>query len=182
MADSSLRHAGEPDWAPDVAVACEAPGWTDALPDAEATCMAAAHAAVDAAEFFAARAEISVVLADDSFVRDLNRDHRGHDRPTNVLAFPGETGDVGPSDAPCLLGDVVLAYGVVAGEANARGLALRDHVSHLVVHGVLHLLGYDHETDDEASVMEAREVEALARIGVADPYAESPRDGEEGHA
>ena len=98
-------------------------------------------------------------------VRDLNARFRDKDKPTNVLSFPA------PESAAPHLGDVVLAYGVCAAEAEAQGKTLSDHLSHLVVHGVLHLLGRDHEDDAEAEEMEAEEREILAGIGVADPYA-----------
>jgi probable rRNA maturation factor len=117
------------------------------------------------------RIELSIILTDDAEQRRLNRDWRGVDRSTNVLAFPAwEPGAPAPSDAPVLLGDVVLAFETVAREAEEQGKSLADHLSHLVVHGVLHLLGYDHGTDSEAAAMETLETSILARLGVADPY------------
>ena len=110
--------------------------------------------------------ELSVVLADDAFQRRLNRDWRGRDAPTNVLSFPAGHAARGH------LGDVVLAYETVAREAEAEAKPFGHHVAHLVVHGVLHLVGYDHETDREADAMEALEVEVLARMGVPNPYEE----------
>jgi probable rRNA maturation factor len=116
-------------------------------------------------------AEISVKFTSDAEVRALNAAWRGRDKPTNVLSFPmveeARLGD--PTEA--LLGDIVLAGGVCAGEAAAKNVAVENHAAHLVVHGTLHLLGYDHETsDDEAERMEEAERRALASIGVADPY------------
>ena len=111
--------------------------------------------------------EISIVLADDDFVRDLNRQYRNIDRPTNVLSFPADDGD---GLGPCLLGDVILAYETVQREADAAGKPMLDHVSHLIIHGALHLLGFDHEDEQEAIEMEAIETAILARLGVADPY------------
>ncbi len=111
--------------------------------------------------------EMSIVLADDAFVRDLNRTWRGIDTPTNVLSFPAEDDD---GQGPCLLGDVVLAYETVQQEAVAAGKPMLDHVSHLIVHGTLHLLGFDHEEEGEAAEMEALETAILARLGIADPY------------
>jgi probable rRNA maturation factor len=116
-------------------------------------------------------ASIAVSLADDARVREANRAFRGKDAPTNVLSFPGAPPDqIGASP---YLGDVILAYETVAAEAADEGKPLADHVRHLVVHGVLHLIGYDHMTDDEAARMESLETAILASLGVPDPYAES---------
>ena len=111
---------------------------------------------------------VGVILTDDAEQRRLNRDYRGKDAPTNVLSFP--IGDAAPGGGPVMLGDVVLAFETVAREAGEQNKPLPDHLRHLVVHGVLHLLGFDHETEAEAEVMEAREREILARLGVPDPY------------
>ena len=111
--------------------------------------------------------EISVALTDDAAIQALNRDWRGKDHPTNVLSFPAsETRTPGPRP----LGDLALAYETVARESLEENKSVADHAVHLLVHGTLHLLGYDHESDSDAAVMEALEVEALARIGLADPY------------
>ena len=117
------------------------------------------------------RLELSIMLADAAEQRRLNRDWRGIDRSTNVLSFA--TWDPAielPPDAPLLLGDVVLAYETVACEAKEQGKAITDHLCHLIVHGVLHLLGYDHATEREAVVMEKLETSILTSLGVADPY------------
>lgn len=112
--------------------------------------------------------EITIALTDDAQMRDLNRTWRNKDQPTNVLSFPaGEA--PGESGA---LGDVVIAYGTTQREAEEAGITLTDHVSHLVVHGVLHLLGFDHRNDAEAKQMEDLERLALASLGIADPYAD----------
>ena len=123
----------------------------------------------------AARAvELSVRLAGDEEVRALNSEWRGKDKATNVLSFPmaGEaelhsTNVAGPE---ILLGDIVLARGVCAAEAEDKSVPLEHHAAHLVAHGTLHLLGYDHQDDDQAADMERREVRALKRLGIADPY------------
>ncbi|HZU88526.1 MAG TPA: rRNA maturation RNase YbeY [Stellaceae bacterium] len=123
--------------------------------------------------------ELSLVLTDDAEQRRLNRRYRGHDRPTNVLSFP--TGAAAPQAArqrtaraaPLLLGDVVLACETVAREAAEQQKPLADHLRHLVVHGVLHLLGYDHAVEREARRMEALETAILQRLGVPDPYCET---------
>jgi probable rRNA maturation factor len=115
--------------------------------------------------------ELAISLADDAVQQGLNRDWRGIDRPTNVLAFPAwEPGTEIPPGAPLLLGDVVLAFETVAREADEQGKPLSDHLSHLIVHGVLHLLGYDHATEAEAVAMESLETSILASLGVPDPY------------
>lgn len=119
--------------------------------------------------------ELSIVLGDDALVQQLNRDYRGKDKPTNVLSFAFEDAE-GPDagdDAPVLLGDVIVARETVAREAAEQGKSFDAHFMHLVAHGVLHLLGYDHETEEEAGVMEALEIAALAALGLPDPYADS---------
>lgn len=117
--------------------------------------------------------ELSIVLTSDEQVRALNAEWRGKDRPTNVLSFPQAEPDEldAAADGPeLMLGDIVLALGTCAREAQEKAIPLADHAAHLVVHGTLHLLGYDHGEDAAAEDMEAREVRALARLGLADPY------------
>ena len=118
--------------------------------------------------------ELSVRLTGDEQVRALNEQWRGKDVPTNVLAFPmaePEELQAACRDGPGLmLGDVVLAHGVCAAEAEAKGVAIADHAAHLLVHGTLHLLGEDHCDEQSAARMEEREVRALARLGIANPY------------
>ena len=143
-----------------IEIEVEADDWTVALPDAEAVVERAANAALGRIE-----GDVVVLLTDNAAVRDLNARFRDKDKPTNVLSFPA------PESAAPHLGDILLAYGVCADEAVAQKKTLADHLSHLVVHGVLHLLGRDHEDDAEAEEMEAEEREILAGIGVADPYA-----------
>jgi probable rRNA maturation factor len=109
-----------------------------------------------------AECEISVLLTDNAAIRTLNRTWRGKDKPTNVLSFPQPSGP--------LLGDIVLAAETVQDEADLAGKPVEAHIAHLMVHGLLHLLGYDHETEVEAEEMEQLEAAALAEMGVADPY------------
>ena len=116
-------------------------------------------------------AEWSVVLSDDARVRVLNHDWRGQDKPTNVLSFPAADED--DDDPGPLLGDVVVAFETTAREAREEGKTLEHHLAHLLVHGLLHLFGWDHEDDAEADEMEALETEILAGLGVADPYGEA---------
>lgn len=113
-------------------------------------------------------AEASVVLGDDALVRALNHTYRGMDKPTNVLSFPFQVPPGGARNG--LLGDVVLAAETVAREAAERGIPLVHHLQHLVIHGLLHLLGFEHDTDPEAEMMERLETEILATLAIADPY------------
>jgi probable rRNA maturation factor len=136
--------------------------------EAEAAAREAAAAAIAVSEEGDDPLAATLLLADDAAIRVLNRDWRGKDTPTNVLSFPSDMPT--PPGEPRHLGDVALAFETVAREAAEEGKSVPDHVAHLVVHGILHLLGADHETDGEADAMEAREIEALARIGIADPY------------
>jgi probable rRNA maturation factor len=113
--------------------------------------------------------EVSVLLTDDAGVRELNRTWRGIDKATNVLSFPGV--GIDSPDGVRHLGDLAVAFGTLAREAADEGKSLADHCAHLIVHGTLHLLGYDHEAgESEAEAMEGLEIAALARLGVADPY------------
>jgi probable rRNA maturation factor len=119
--------------------------------------------------------ELSIRLAGDAEVHALNSEWRGKDKPTNVLSFPmADADDLAESAVPgpeLMLGDIVLARGVCAAEAAEKAIPIESHAAHLMVHGTLHLLGYDHMDEPSAADMEAREVRALARIGIADPYA-----------
>ncbi len=115
-------------------------------------------------------AEISVLLGSDAGIRELNRRFRGHDRPTNVLAFPA--GDGPWPGGPPPLGEIALAGGTVRREASAQRKTLHDHLSHLVVHGTLHLLGFDHRTEEDAARMEQLEARCLETLSIADPYRE----------
>jgi probable rRNA maturation factor len=118
-----------------------------------------------------AGAELSLLLTDDKRIRSVNRDWRGFDKATNVLSFPAAPPER-IAGSP-VLGDIVLAFETIAREAESEDKSFGDHLSHLVVHGLLHLLGEDHETQEQAERMEALETAALARLGIADPYAGS---------
>ncbi|RIA55369.1 rRNA maturation RNase YbeY [Dichotomicrobium thermohalophilum] len=131
---------------------------------------AAAEIALEMAE--TGPGAVTVVLSNDEEVRALNRHFRGADKPTNVLSFPAEYTAPEPG-APPYLGDVIVARETVAREAGEQGKSFLDHATHLVVHGVLHLLGYTHDAEDDAERMEALEVAALERLGLPDPYAEA---------
>ncbi|MBT4907841.1 MAG: rRNA maturation RNase YbeY [Rhodospirillaceae bacterium] len=153
------------------------PDWRAADLNPDEIVPAAVRAAMAGADVsFASDVELGVRLTDDAEIRALNRDWRGRDAATNVLSFalddaPGDSiMENSPENGAAMLGDVVVAYETCAAEAVDQSKALAHHLSHLVVHGTLHLLGFDHETDDEAETMEALERAVLARIGVPDPY------------
>jgi len=132
--------------------------WSAALPNAESLALEAAEAAT-------AEGGMAILLTDDDTVADLNQRFRGKAGPTNVLSFPA------PDNREGHLGDIALAYGVCAREAAEQGKPLAHHLQHLVAHGVLHLVGYDHQTETEAAEMEALERRILAGLDVPDPYA-----------
>lgn len=150
--------------APEVDIDIQSPLW-DALPEAEKAVQTAIAAA---AEFEPASGEMSVVLTDDAAVQQLNRDWRKIDKPTNVLSFPASAPK--GTGLPALLGDVIVAYETLKREATDENKPVVHHLAHLVVHGYLHLLGYDHQTDSEADAMEGLERQILARLRIADPY------------
>ena len=141
-------------------------GWR-AVPDLERlvsraldqACQRSGHAVIE-------RAEVSVLLCDDDTIRRLNKDWRGKDKPTNVLSFPSP----GPIESRPLLGDIAIAWETTAGEAADEMKPVADHLTHLVVHGCLHLLGFDHDDASEAERMERLEILVLGDLGVADPY------------
>lgn len=167
---------------PTIDVLTSAAAWRRALPSAISVCRNAARAAFAAGAPVrlrrkAGQAELSVVLASDRAIRKLNGAFRKKDKPTNVLSFPA--GGAGALTGPesLLLGDVVVAYGTVAKEARDSRKSLKDHLSHMVVHGVLHLLGYDHETVSDALTMERLETKILSQLGVRDPYHEPAPKG-----
>ena len=137
------------------------PEWTKNLPDLEAICQRALDAG---AAQKGAVGEVAVLLTDNAEIQDLNRDWRGKDKPTDVLSFPAD-----PMDKP-FLGDIAVAIGVAQDDARTRDLSLDQHLSHLLIHGLLHLLGHDHKDDTEAAEMEALEIAALASLGWPDPY------------
>jgi probable rRNA maturation factor len=143
-------------------------------PDAEAIIHRAISAAAEFTEAGIGEAELAVMLTDDAGIRTLNSNWRGIDKPTNVLSFPAlpPAGAESPDDAPRMLGDIAIAYQTTRQEADDEQKPFDHHLSHLAVHGFLHLVGYDHEKDREADAMEALEAEILAQLGIPDPYAE----------
>ena len=147
-------------------------------PEAEAVIHRAIEAAAELTDADVGEAELAVMLTDDTGIQTLNSNWRGIDKPTNVLSFPALQPEVaaGPDDAPRMLGDIAIAYQTTRKEADDEQKPFDHHLSHLAVHGFLHLIGYDHETDDEAEAMEDLEREILARLGIPDPYADGTRE------
>lgn len=143
----------------------------DSLPNADALAEAAIGAALKVlprGRFQPTQeAELSIFFTNNTVSRDLNRSHRGKDQPTNVLSF-AQPSPISPIPWP--IGDIVLAAETISDEANLAQLSLSDHTSHLIVHGFLHILGYDHQRDEDATEMEALETGALAELGIKDPY------------
>ncbi len=164
----------------DVAIAVSCDYWHALDFDAEAIAhdlvpFAAAMADIPAS-IGSADLEFSVVLADDETIQALNRDYRGKDKPTNVLSFAAldsEDEDVQPpTDQPWPVGDIILAYETIEKEALEQQKSFKSHYAHLVVHGTLHLLGYDHEDPHEANIMESLEIRILKKYGIDDPYSD----------
>jgi probable rRNA maturation factor len=147
-----------------VDIEIEDEAWLQAEPETEALVWRAAQAVLDAHQDIEGQG-IVILLADDGSVQALNRDFRQKDYATNVLSFPS------PPNPEGQIGDIALAFGVCQREATEQGKPLAHHLQHLVAHGVLHLLGYDHEGDEEAESMEALEREILAKLDIPDPYA-----------
>jgi probable rRNA maturation factor len=141
------------------------------LPEAEDVVRRAIASAASSIEIRRRNAEISVLLCDDETIAGLNAYWRGQQKPTNVLSFPAPPLQGAAPDENIPLGDIAIAYETLTREAEENGKTTSDHLSHLVIHGFLHLLGYDHHMDDEAERMERLERDILAGIGVADPYA-----------
>jgi probable rRNA maturation factor len=149
----------------------DCPRWS-ALDGLDVLVAGSLQAALDeSGDRLAEGAEVSLLFCDDAAIRELNRQFRGQDKPTNVLSFPGPE----PLEAALFLGDIAIAFETVAHEAQEQGKSLEQHCRHMIVHGFLHLLGYDHEDDEEAEAMEAMEIRILRRLGVDDPYREEQR-------
>jgi probable rRNA maturation factor len=167
----------------EVAVTIEGQGWTEALGDVEDHARRFVLGTLAQACPTLGPAEVSLLFTNDATLRTLNRTWRDKDAPTNVLSFPAQelkAGDVPVpafAGAPLELGDVAIALETCTYEALTAGKPLGDHVDHLIVHGTLHLLGYDHGTDADATVMEGLEVAILTRFGIPDPYRSGPDHG-----
>jgi probable rRNA maturation factor len=151
-----------------VEIAVQEPKWAE-LGDLEAIAAQCIDAALaESAEKPREGAEVSLLFCDDARMHELNRAFRDKDKPTNVLSFPGPD----PIESTCFLGDIALGYETIAREAREQGKSLDHHLRHMIVHGFLHLLGYDHEAEAEASEMEAMEIGILRRLGVENPYSD----------
>lgn len=153
----------------DIDIRIAVPGWRTALPNPNAAIRKAVRAALAAELPPKVATSLSILLTDDAEMRKLNAGWRAKDKPTNVLSFPAENA-VDPARPPEFLGDVALGLATCRREAREQGKAFADHVAHLTVHGVLHLLGYDHMDDEQAEAMEPLETDILASLGIADPY------------
>jgi probable rRNA maturation factor len=145
-----------------------------AEPDAETVIHRAIAIAAEMVDADIGETELAIMLTDDAGIRTLNSNWRGIDKPTNVLSFPAlqPSGPRGADDAPRMLGDIAIAYETTRSEADEEQKPFDHHLSHLAVHGFLHLIGYDHEKDDDAEAMEALEREILSQLGIPDPYTE----------
>ena len=145
--------------------------WNQRLADVENLCKVAAAAVWDTMDYTEKTFEVTIALADDSIVKGLNLKFRNQNKPTNVLSFPFEVPEMIPTDQlPNYLGDLVVCESVLINEAKEQHKSYQDHYTHLIIHGVLHLLGFDHIEDAEANAMENLEVAILAELGIADPY------------
>lgn len=150
--------------------------WVEAIPDLEFFVRRVIHHAAEPGLMPGGGKlllELSLLLVDDTAIQELNLEYRGKNKPTNVLSFPAEDFFSGEIDRPLLLGDIVMAYDTMAREAEEAGKPLRDHMAHLVIHGLLHLVGFDHEEETEAEEMEALEVRMLEELGITNPYQET---------
>jgi probable rRNA maturation factor len=149
-------------------------------PEAEAVIQRAVAAAAEIVDADVGEAELAVMLTDDAGIRTLNSNWRGIDKPTNVLSFPAlqPSGPGGPDEAPRMLGDIAIAYETTRRQADDEQKPFDHHLSHLAVHGFLHLIGFDHEKDGDAEAMETLEQEILAQLGIPDPYADRDPDAD----
>lgn len=163
-----------------VEILTEDEAWDD-LPERELVARRAAEAVEALVPAVPEAAEVSILFTGNDQVAALNREWREKAGPTNVLSFPAAASPGSFPGIPRLLGDIVLAHGVVNAEAQAQGKALASHVSHLIVHGMLHLLGHDHDHDEAAEAMQALETAAQRRLGYPDPYEAGPASNDAGH-
>lgn len=153
----------------EIDIAINAPSWQNNLEDIEQITEQAVSLALSKMLNHIEHIEVSIVLADDAFIQNLNKQYRDKDKPTNVLSFP-QTAPEDTHDTFISLGDIIIAYETIAREALEQGKSLKDHYTHMLVHGCLHLLHHDHETDDEAEEMEAHEIEILSALDIKNPY------------
>lgn len=146
-----------------------------ALPEREELARRAAGAVFEVLDAPEPQGELSILFTSDAAMAELNRVWRGKAGPTNILSFPAAGG--APAGPPRALGDLALAAGIVAAEAGAQAKPLANHTAHLIIHGMLHLLGHDHGDDEAAAAMERLEARAMARLGLPDPYEDAAAPG-----
>jgi probable rRNA maturation factor len=167
MMPAASEHAGTPSIDIQIDIQVQSPQWSE-QPLAEQTVRAAIAAAADMLS--TAGGEVSIVLTDDSAMQALNRHWRGIDKPTNVLSFPAPKAGDGKMLGDKMLGDIVIAYETLKRECDEEGRIFLHHLAHLTVHGFLHLIGYDHQTDGDADAMEALESKIMHAMQMPDPY------------
>lgn len=157
----------------ELAIECLEPGWSEAWPAWPSAVETAARAALAALPPLSRPAILSLVLTNDAHIRELNCNFRGKDKATNVLSFPlDDAADAEAQGRPEQLGDVILALETIRDESALQNKSLENHSAHLIVHGILHIFGYDHGAPAEAEAMEALEREILVQLGIPDPYGE----------
>lgn len=156
----------------DIDIAIECPHWEELDFDISKTTVDTIKEVCNSGLSHKKHIEISIVLVDDPFIRALNKKYRNKDKPTNVLSFPLTELDEFEATTPFIsLGDVIISYDTIKVEASEQNKSIQDHFTHMLVHGCLHLMHYDHIEDEEAQIMETLEIEILQRIGVKNPYA-----------
>lgn len=146
--------------------------WCVAIPEIETLTRTAITTVLKQSKYFDESLEVSIVLASDDFVQDLNKTYRHKDKPTNVLSFPQtEANDIHEQSLPLInLGDIIIAYETIVKESEEQNKPIANHYTHMLIHGGLHLLHYDHQSDDEAQIMEALEIEILNMMDIKNPY------------
>lgn len=159
----------------EIDISISEPEWNASFLDVDAVARRAMSYTLDMAilpkEIIGRDLEASIVLANDDLLHVLNREYRGMDKPTNVLSFATlDSDDPLPEEGPFPLGDIILSYQTIDREAQEQGKFFKDHFTHMVVHGTLHLLGYDHQTEDEATIMETLEIRILEKMNIQNPY------------
>tara|TARA_R110001592_G_scaffold16881_9_gene71607 strand:+ start:31491 stop:31976 length:486 start_codon:yes stop_codon:yes gene_type:complete len=155
----------------EIDIAVQDERWTDIVPNIESFTNIVVSKALSGLLTAIDHADISIVLVDDTFIRDLNKNYRGKDKATNVLSFPQTEPNTLENPTPlCSLGDIIIAFETIQRESEEQNKTMTDHYAHMLVHGCLHLLHFDHEDDQEAEIMEAREIDILKTLNIKNPY------------